>query len=406
MKRTRTLLMISTILFAGMFGLAATPNAEKQYADIQAMEVSSQSLETLKSSYDKLNQAVSKEATEARKDLASAWSKGDSQAYWKAYQTLDTLSSYTMSRQQSDALLQQILTLDEPKKAEYGAWLYQNSPYYRPILTLDFSATGDTYQYRYQQSISKEPGSEVTLPDESQLRMNSHDLGILSGWGLTPDAVTYQPGQTIKMSYTDQTLYAIYTSGVRFVDSQSKTNVLFTDGQKVEVPTPVSENPAAIFAGWYDRSTGTLITDPASYTPEGKGASFEALWKSLSIENPSVLYYQASKLPTNTQIGVGFAYTNTGNVNLNGLTAALSTDSKDVRMLQDSLQLGRLSAGLSSTNNSPYATDQKQTVQGEANTFRFVVNDGTASGTVIPFTLTITNDTGDRWTQQFECVVQ
>ncbi|WP_345907322.1 hypothetical protein [Sphaerochaeta sp. UBA5849] len=405
MKRTRILLMISLLVLVGMAFLAASPTAEKQYAALQTSDITATSLEDLRKSIDTLKRAVVREQDEAYKNLTQARAKGDRDAYREAWENLDRLASYQMTSAQTDALLQRILALDEPERSEYAAWLYQTSPHYKPSLTLDFSAEDETYSYSYRQQIRREPGSEITLPDSSQIRLNSARLGVLVGWGLTPDEVTYQPGETITMSYTDQTLYAIYQSGVRFVDEMNKTDIFFEEG-KVEVPTPTSGDASAIFAGWYDRTTGKLITDPSTYTVEGKGALFEALWKQLAIEDVTVLYYDRTKLPTNTQIGIGFSYTNTGNVNLTGLKATLSSESEYVRMLKGELQLGRLSAGLSSTNNSRFATKSKQAVRGEANTFRFIVSDSAPAGTVLPFTLTITNDRGDSWTHAFELTVR
>ncbi|HPE92727.1 MAG TPA: hypothetical protein PLQ90_02990 [Sphaerochaeta sp.] len=405
MKRTRILLMIGLLVLVGMAFLAASPTAEKQYAALQTSDITATSLEDLRKSIDTLKRAVVREQDEAYKNLTQARAKGDRDAYREAWENLDRLASYQMTSAQTDALLQRILALDEPERSEYAAWLYQTSPHYKPSLTLDFSAEDETYSYRYRQQIRREPGSEITLPDSSQIRLNSARLGVLVGWGLTPDEVTYQPGETITMSYTDQTLYAIYQSGVRFVDDMNKTDIFFEEG-KVEVPTPTSGDASAIFAGWYDRTTGKLITDPSTYTVEGKGALFEALWKQLAIEDVTVLYYDRTKLPTNTQIGIGFSYTNTGNVNLTGLKATLSSESEYVRMLKGELQLGRLSAGLSSTNNSRFATKSKQEVRGEANTFRFIVSDSAPAGTVLPFTLTITNDRGDSWTHAFELTVR
>ncbi|MGE4526170.1 MAG: hypothetical protein AB7D24_09820 [Sphaerochaeta sp.] len=405
MKRTRILLMIGLLVLVGMAFLAASPTAEKQYAALQNSDITATSLEDLRKSIDTLKRAVVREQDEAYKNLTQARAKGDRDAYREAWENLDRLASYQMTSAQTDALLQRILALDEPERSEYAAWLYQTSPHYKPSLTLDFSAEDETYSYRYRQQIRREPGSEITLPDSSQIRLNSARLGVLVGWGLTPDEVTYQPGETITMSYTDQTLYAIYQSGVRFVDEMNKTDIFFEEG-KVEVPTPTSGDASAIFAGWYDRTTGKLITDPTTYTVEGKGALFEALWKQLAIEDVNVLYYDRTKLPTNTQIGIGFSYTNTGNVNLTGLKATLSSESEYVRMLKGELQLGRLSAGLSSTNNSRFATKSKQEVRGEANTFRFIVSDSAPAGTVLPFTLTITNDRGDSWTHAFELTVR
>lgn len=405
MKRTRILLMIGLLVLVGMAFLAASPTAEKQYAALQNSDITATSLEDLRKSIDTLKRAVVREQDEAYKNLTQARAKGDRDAYREAWEDLDRLASYQMTSAQTDALLQRILALDEPERSEYAAWLYQTSPHYKPSLTLDFSAEDETYSYSYRQQIRREPGSEITLPDSSQIKLNSARLGVLVGWGLTPDEVTYQPGETITMSYTDQTLYAIYQSGVRFVDEMNKTDIFFEEG-KVEVPTPTSGDASAIFAGWYDRTTGKLITDPSTYTVEGKGALFEALWKQLAIEDVTVLYYDRTKLPTNTQIGIGFSYTNTGNVNLTGLKATLSSESEYVRMLKGELQLGRLSAGLSSTNNSRFATKSKQEVRGEANTFRFIVSDSAPAGTVLPFTLTITNDRGDSWTHAFELTVR
>ncbi len=344
--------------------------------------------------------------------MYEARSKGDRESYYDAREHLSLLSTYHMDENTSDYLLEEILSLDEPKKSEYAAWLYENSPYYRPTLTLDFSSEGENYRYSYRQQIRKIPGSEVVLPSSGQLRMNSARLGgVLAGWGgVTPDEVTYQGGETIKMSYTNQTLYAIYQEGgVRFVDPLSGTDV-FIESEDVEVPTPpVADDVSAIFAGWYDKSTGTLITDPSSYEKVGKGGYFEALWKRLAIEDITVLYYDKDTLPTNTQMSMGFSYANTGTVDLAGLRATLSSESEYVRVLADEVYLGTLDAGLMSTNNSRWATSNKQQVRGgENNTFRFVIAPpGAPSGTVIPpFTLQVKNDKGDTWTQRFESVVR
>lgn len=405
MKRIRVIVLMTIILTVGMIAVAATPTAEEQYATIQGKDLSSQSLEEISKSYDKLNEAIANEAEQARKRLYEARSKGDRESYYDAREHLSLLSTYHMDENTSDYLLEEILSLDEPKKSEYAAWLYENSPYYRPTLTLDFSSEGENYRYSYRQQIRKIPGSEVVLPSSGQMRMNSARLGVLAGWGVTPDEVTYQAGETIKMSYTNQTLYAIYQEGVRFVDPLSGTDV-FIESEDVEVPTPVADDVSAIFAGWYDKSTGTLITDPSSYEKVGKGGYFEALWKRLAIEDITVLYYDKDTLPTNTQMSMGFSYANTGTVDLAGLRATLSSESEYVRVLSDEVYLGTLDAGLMSTNNSRWATSNKQQVRGENNTFRFVIAPGAPSGTVIPFTLQVKNDKGDTWTQRFESVVR
>ncbi|MGE4464372.1 hypothetical protein, partial [Sphaerochaeta sp.] len=116
MKRTKILLMIGVILTAGTLALAATPTAEKQFTDIQGLEVSTSSLEQIKSSYDKLNEVVDREATEAQRALADARNKGDRSAYLEAYEKLETLSAYTMDRDASDALLEKVLAMPESER--------------------------------------------------------------------------------------------------------------------------------------------------------------------------------------------------------------------------------------------------------------------------------------------------
>ena len=405
MKRLQLIIMIFAILSVTVAPVFASPTAERQFATVQAQDLGSQSLEEIRKSYDTLNEAIAREAQDARKAMADARSKGDRNAYLEAYQNLNTLSSFQMDQKTSDHILTLLLGLSEDQKDEAASWLYQNSLYYRPTLTLDFSAEGPNYRYSYRQQVRRQPGSEIRLPDASQIRLNSAHLGVLVGWGLTPDEVSYEPGETIKMSYTNQTLYAIYSQGVRFVDAKSNTDLLL-EGEEIEVPTPVSSDGSAVFAGWYDRTTGRMITDEPTIVVEGKGAHFEALWKALEINQVDTLYYNHEALPTNTQLAVGFTYRNTGTVDLSSLKAKLSSESPYVRFLVDELDLGRLSVGYASTNNSRWATKSEQNIRGEGNTFRFVIASDAPSSTVIPFTLTITNDKGDSWTKQFECVVR
>ncbi|MCK9548933.1 MAG: hypothetical protein M0Q37_10525, partial [Sphaerochaeta sp.] len=348
----RTIVMIMIILAVVSMGLAAQPLAEKQYIAIQDQILS---LEEARKAYDALDEAIVREREAAGKSLSRAIETQDRVAYQSARLALRKLSSYRMSRQQSDALLAEILALDEPERSQQALWLSQKSPYWRPTLTLDFSDEGEGYRYSYRQQITVSANSEVTLPSASQIRFSTKYLGILVGWGLTPDEVTYQAGQTIAMPYTDQTLYAIYQEGVRFVDQRSGIDLTITEGD-VTVPTPESSDPSALFFGWYDRTTRSLITEESPYTGEGKGGFFEALWKQLSIDDIALLYYRSDNAPKNTQLAVGFSYANGGNLELRGLRATLTADSEYVTLLRDTLALGRLAAGYTGTNNSRWAT--------------------------------------------------
>ena len=401
--------MVCFLFFVSGAMVFAAPNAEKLYTETQVLDLSSQSLASIKQSYEKLNEARTRDYQQAQDDMLKSRSEGDVASYREAYARLDAIRSYTMTKDQSDQLLNRILAEDEPRRSEYASWLYQVSPYYRPVLTLDFSASGEDFHFSYRQQVRNAPGSEIKLPDQSQMNFNATKVGVLAGWGLTPTEVTYQSGETIVMPSTNQTLYAIYSSEVRFFDALSGNEVVKKDveqGSEIEVPTPTFSDPSSLFVGWYDKSNRMLLDEQQTYTFNGKGASFEALWKSLAFEQVKPLYYAETALPKQTQLGVGFSFQNTGNVDLEGLQATLKCDSPYVTLLVDSLYIGSLGSGRYTTNNSRFATTEAQNITGERNTFRFVVSSSAPSLSVLPFTLTLTDAKGDSWSSTFEFTVK
>ena len=409
MKKKPTIFMVCFLLVMSGAMVFAAPNAERLYTETQALDLENQSLASIKQSYEKLDEARTRDFQQAKDDMLQARSEGKVTNYRDAYTRLEAISGYAMSEAQSDQLLNRILAEEEPSRSEYASWLYEVSPYYSPILTLDFSASGEDFHFSYRQQMKKAPGSEVVLPDQDQMNFNADKVGVLAGWGLTPNEVTYQSGETIAMPNTDQTLFAIWDSEVRFFDSHSGNEVVSKDveqGTEIEVPTPASSEGSSIFVGWYDKSNRTLLVNEKTYTVTGKGASFEALWKDLSIEQIKPLYYAETALPTQTQLGVGFSFQNTGNIALEGLQATLKTDSPYVTFLADTLFLGSLGSGSYTTNNSRFDTAEAQNISGERNTFRFVVSSSAPSQSVIPFTLTLTDAKGDSWSSSVEFTIK
>ncbi|HKM07138.1 MAG TPA: hypothetical protein VJ869_09120, partial [Sphaerochaeta sp.] len=203
--------------------LVAAPNAERLFKDVQALDYQSQSLETIRGAYEKLDDGIARDAQQARKEMLDAREKGDLSAYREAYARLERLKTFRMKGEETNLLLGRIMAESEPKKGEYATWLYQKSDAYNPLLTLDFSSQGENFRYSYRQQIQRAPLTEVTLPDYTQLRTNSSQMGILKGWGLTPEELTYKAGEVIKMPYTSQTLYAIWGTGVRFLGETRDT---------------------------------------------------------------------------------------------------------------------------------------------------------------------------------------
>ena len=111
-------------------------------------------------------------------------------------------------------------------------------------------------------------------------------------------------------------------------------------------------------------------------------------------------------MPTNTQLAVGFSYTNRGNVDERALRATLSSESEYVTLLRDQLTLSRLNAGYTSTNNSRWSSTASQRIYGEANTMRLLISPDAPSGTEIPLTLTITDEGDNQWSREFVLTVR
>ena len=177
--------------------------------------------------YSSLNDQIAKEKENIQKSIEKAFDKHDRELYRNAMNDLRNLSTYSISREDTDALLTAIVNSDSSEAGQWAEWLYENSSYYHPVLTFSTDISSDGYAQSYRRSISVAPGSDVTLPDSSSFSTNTMASGVLTGWGLTPDEVIYEAGETIKMPYTDQTLYAVYKAQVVFSDEYSGSNTVF-----------------------------------------------------------------------------------------------------------------------------------------------------------------------------------
>ncbi|MFA5603093.1 MAG: hypothetical protein WDA21_05160, partial [Bacilli bacterium] len=87
------------------------------------------------------------------------------------------------------------------------------------------------------------------------------------------------------------------------------------------------------------------------------------------------------------------------------LTATLSSSSPYVTILRDRLKLNDIPAGLYRTNNNRYATRSQTSISGEVNTFNFIITEA-PSGTPIPLTISITDESGETWTSSVTFTVR
>ncbi len=272
------------------------------------------------SNYDDMIAQAEKEYKKAERSYEKALEAGNMQKAMEARRDMYSISYDAMTRDETDDLLSLILSEDEEKKAEDAAWLMDNSRYYNPSITYEWSSSGDGYSFSYSSKSSVVPGEEVTLPDKDSIRVNRSISGVLTGWGITPDEVTYAPGETIIAPYTDQTLYAIWDTAVIFKDTvtgmeQEVSDV--KDGDIIDVPALANDDDSFVFAGWVDPSTGEYIApDETTFELEGNGAEFEALWKNAELSDLEARHYSIDALPVNTQADLTFVISNNGTEDL------------------------------------------------------------------------------------------
>ena len=338
--------------------------------------------------YTDLLETSQKEYTKAQRRYEKALDAGNRAKAQSAYNEMRNARVSPITEEQTDALLAAILKEDEAKRSEDAAWLMANSRYYHPMITYSWSSSSDNYSFSYTSSATVTPGEDITLPDESSVKVNTSAAGVLTGWGITPDEVTYQPGEIITAPYTDQTLYAIWTTQVVFKDEVTGFESDITDissGDEVAVPVLSAPDDSYIFAGWVDRSTGEYIApEDTETTLEGNGAVFEALWKKAEITALDSKHYDLASIPMNTQIDLTFMLSNIGTEDLRGLTIECTGD-EGLKVLNGNGSVSFLGDGNDVMLRGLRAV-------------------GTESGNHT-LTITVTDRDGDTWSSSFDVTV-
>ena len=383
--KTRRIISSLIILMLSA-GLVFASSAQALQEEFEAA-ASSGEIEAAIDAHSELEDAIAKEYRSLEKDLEKAIEKNDRQLYYSTRAQMQDLSRLgKISQEDTASLLSAIVNSDSDEAQEWALWLYENSSYYHPVLTLCADASGDSYSRTYRKSVSYAPGTEVTLP--SSAGENARYSGVLIGWGITPDEVTYEPGETILMPYTDQSLYAIFRSQVVFSDSESSDDTVFTDvkeGDVIQVPVP-SDSQDAIFEGWYDRSSGQYLSaEDTEYTVKGMGASFEALYIKLEADEISTGPYDVTRLPAGVQIPLTFSLTNSGSEDVRDVDITVTCDSSHARLINTEAWLRQMRSGHDYTLKNVI----------------LVISQDCPSGEEIPLTVTMEDSDGNTFSSTF-----
>lgn len=373
-KITTTLIVLAlTVLVASpLFASGATEKG----TNFKELDLNTASLNDMESAWTYSVESYNSQRTSLRGAMDEAIEKRDVEDYLELRSLYNSLEYPMITKEQTETLTERILnTENQEEKDEIASFLYENSAWYHPTLTFEYSVTNGNYSRSYRKSFSAVPGTTVTAPEVK-------GDGVFLGWSADGENVTYESGDEISMPYSDTVLYAIFSTGITFKDSVSG-NDSYTEGTEASVPNVETGDPNLVFLGWYDEY-GKKVDGDTVTVENGKSKEYIALYRGVEIGDASIRYYEDGKIPSSTQVVLSFPIKNTGNTALRNLKVSLGGE--EVKVLSSSLK-ATLIGDESSLNASflVYVEGEK----GEEKVFTATVEDASGNVWTKDFTLTI-----------------
>lgn len=340
-------------------------------------------LDSAVESYEELQKEVAKDARDASRLADEARKRGNKEVVEEQEAYLKYLIGLKMDAEETDMLLDLIL---ESGESHYSVWLYLNSEYYKPTLTVDWSTSGESLSSDSVRTLTVQPGTWVHLPSAIELKLPLSRTGMLEGWGTAEGELLYEPGEAIEMPLEDTTLYAVWKTAVSFFDPFSGLDMTVEgvkQGDLVGVPV-LPERDGYLFAGWWDRTSGAYIApEDTEFAVEGNGAFFEALWVKLTVKNLMPRRYVGS-IPPNKPAEFAFVLKNDGTERMTDVEVEFTSD--ELLLNRNVFNVKSISAG-----KEQYMTGLN------------IVADGEGS---YPLTATVTDKYGHEWEYSFTVKAQ
>lgn len=376
MKKINTTLMVLALTVLVTSPLFASGATEKG-TNFKELDLNTASLKDMESAWTYSVESYNAQRTSLRGAMDEAIEKRDVEDYLELRSLYNSLEYPMITKEQTETLTERILnTENQEEKDEIASFLYENSAWYHPTLTFEYSVTNGNYSRSYRKSFSAVPGTTVTAPEVK-------GDGVFLGWSADGENVTYESGDEISMPYSDTVLYAIFSTGITFKDSISG-NDSYTEGTEASVPVVTTEDSNLVFLGWYDEY-GKKVDGDTVTVENGKSKEYIALYRGVEIGDASIRYYEDGKIPSSTQVVLSFPIKNTGNTALRNLKVSLGGE--EVKVLSSSLKATLI--GDESSLNASFLVY----VEGE-------------KGEEKVFTATVEDASGNVWTKDFTLTVQ
>ena len=377
MKKITTTLMVLALSVFFVLPLFASGATEKG-TNFKDLDLNTAAVKDMENAWNYSVESYSSQRTSLRTAMNEAIEKRDVEDYLELRSLYNSLEYPMITKEQTETLTARMLnTESQEEKDAMASFLYENSVWYHPTITFQYSVTNGNFSRSYTRSYSSVPGTKVTVPEVK-------GEGVFLGWSTDGESVAYKSGEEITMPYSDTVLYALFSTGITFKDSVSG-NDTYVEGTEASVPdVVVTEDSGLVFLGWYDQY-GKKIDGDTATVENGMSKEYTALYKGVEIGEASIRYYEDGKIPASTQVVLSFPIKNIGNTALRNLKVSLSGE--DVKVLSSSFD-ATLIGDESSLNASflVYADGEK----GEEKVFKATVEDSS----------------GNVWTEDFTFVIQ
>ena len=377
MKKITTTLMVFALSVFFVLPLFASGATEKG-TNFKDLDLNTAAVKDMENAWNYSVESYSSQRTSLRTAMNEAIEKRDVEDYLELRSLYNSLEYPMITKEQTETLTARLLnTESQEEKDAMASFLYENSVWYHPTITFQYSVTNGNFSRSYTRSYSSVPGTKVTVPEVK-------GEGVFLGWSTDGESVAYKSGEEITMPYSDTVLYALFSTGITFKDSVSG-NDTYVEGTEASVPdVVVTEDSGLVFLGWYDQY-GKKIDGDTVTVENGRSKEYTALYKGVEIGEASIRYYEDGKIPSSTQVVLSFPIKNIGNTALRNLKVSLSGE--DVKVLSSSFD-ATLIGDESSLNASflVYADGEK----GEEKVFKATVEDSS----------------GNVWTEDFTFVIQ
>ena len=377
MKKITTTLMVLALSVFFVLPLFASGATEKG-TNFKDLDLNTATVKDMENAWNYSVESYSSQRTSLRTAMNEAIEKRDVEDYLELRSLYNSLEYPMITKEQTETLTARMLnTESQEEKDAMASFLYENSVWYHPTITFQYSVTNGNFSRSYTRSYSSVPGTKVTVPEVK-------GEGVFLGWSTDGESVAYKSGEEITMPYSDTVLYALFSTGITFKDSVSG-NDTYVEGTEASVPdVVVTEDSGLVFLGWYDQY-GKKIDGDTATVENGMSKEYTALYKGVEIGEASIRYYEDGKIPSSTQVVLSFPIKNIGNTALRNLKVSLSGE--DVKVLSSSFD-ATLIGDESSLNAS------------------FLVYTDGEKGEEKVFKATVEDSSGNVWTEDFTFVIQ